>query len=121
MRKLLFSATLSHDPEQLSALHLILPRLYLASSDATRADASAAAVGAADVGNTATMEGDSAYSMPSTLSEHKIICHATKKPMVLLHLLVTQRCSALYLIRQVCSRLESDSPYAYYLALKLKV
>ena len=95
MRKLLFSATLSHDPEQLSALHLILPRLYLASSDSTRADAAAADAagntGSGAAGSAAPLDGDREFSMPSTLTEHKVICHATKKPMVLLHLLVTQR------------------------------
>ena len=99
MRKLLFSATLSHDPEQLSALHLILPRLYLASSGSGGSDdnpdgegaAGGGGGGAAAAAAATPVKTGSEYAMPSTLREHMVVCHATRKPMVLLHLLVTCR------------------------------
>lgn len=105
MRKLLFSATLSHDPEQLSALHLILPRLYLASNNVV-APRNHLGAGAGDddgdgdgdgeggVGSAAldsAAKAGSEYAMPSTLNESLIVCHATRKPIVLLHLLVACR------------------------------
>jgi len=76
VRKLLFSATLSHDPEQLASLGLVFPTLYVADS---RTDQ--------------TTEGSHPeYSTPTTLTEHMVVCGAQHKPLVVLHFLLVRRC-----------------------------
>ena len=68
LQKLLFSATLSLDPEHLSLLHLHYPVLFTVSKD---------------------VHGDiiGQSSIPSTLKEYTITCSPDNRPLVLLHLL----------------------------------
>lgn len=69
LQKLLFSATLSLDPEHLSLLQLHSPKLY-----------SVAPVISEHLGESI---------LPLTLKEYKIECTSDHKPLVLVHLLVT--------------------------------
>lgn len=69
LQKLLFSATLSLDPEHLSLLQLHSPKLY-----------SVAPVISEQLGESI---------LPLTLKEYKIECTSDHKPLVLVHLLVT--------------------------------
>lgn len=69
LQKLLFSATLSLDPEQLHLLKLHRPKLY-----------TAVPVRQEDLGQSL---------LPSTLKEYAICCSSDYKPLVLLHLILT--------------------------------
>ncbi|XP_003382683.1 PREDICTED: ATP-dependent RNA helicase DDX51-like [Amphimedon queenslandica] len=69
LQKLLFSATLSLDPEQLHLLQLYRPKLFTA---------------------TPALQEDLGQSiLPSTLKEYSISCSSDYKPLVLLHLILT--------------------------------
>ena len=81
LQKLLFSATLNHDPQQLASLNLVLPRLFQASSRRH---------GEADDTAEAVAEDFAKYSVPPSLTEHLIISSADFKPLVLLHFLVSR-------------------------------
>jgi ATP-dependent RNA helicase DDX51/DBP6 len=71
LRKLLFSATMTKDPQKLAALGLVNPKHF----DAHRLR---------DRQETRTQR----YSMPSSLTEHVVECTAEQKPLVLLALLL---------------------------------
>jgi ATP-dependent RNA helicase DDX51/DBP6 len=72
LRKLLYSATLTRDPQKLAALRLKNPKHF----DARKLRDS----GLADSSNT--------YSMPAQLLEYSVECTAEQKPIVLLALLL---------------------------------
>lgn len=76
LRKLLYSATLTRDPQKLASLRLVNPKHF----DARRLRES---------GDT-TESGSNKYSMPRTLSEYLVECTAEQKPMVLLALILEQ-------------------------------
>ncbi len=67
LQKLLFSATLSLDPEKLSLLRLHDPKLYSVSP--------------------VTGENIGEAILPSTLSEYMLVCKSDHKPLYLLHIL----------------------------------
>ena len=69
LQKLLFSATLSLDPEQLHLLQLYRPKLFTATP--------------------AVQEDLGQLILPSTLKEYSISCSSDYKPLVLLHLILT--------------------------------
>lgn len=70
LRKLLFSATLTKDPQKLASLGLVNPKHY-------------------DAHHLGSGKGSSQkYSMPSALSEYTVECTAEQKPLVLLALLL---------------------------------
>ena len=70
LRKLLFSATLTKDPQKLASLGLVNPKHY-------------------DAHHLGSGKGSSQqYSMPSALSEFTVECTAEQKPLVLLALLL---------------------------------
>lgn len=78
LRKFLVSATLTHDPRKLAAMHLVNPKHFnmhqinqMTSSDSYVRDVS---------GNK--------YSMPEALKEYFVECTAEQKPLVLLALLL---------------------------------
>lgn len=74
LQKLLFSATLNHDPEQLAAVELVHPRLFLVGQ------------------GTAAEETDAAgYAVPPTLQERALTCAGAHKPLALLHLLASRQ------------------------------
>lgn len=72
LRKLLFSATLTKDPQKLASLGLVNPKHY---------DAHQLTSGKAS---------SQRYSMPPSLSEYTVECTAEQKPLVLLALLLGQ-------------------------------
>ena len=69
LQKLLFSATLSHDPEQLEQLNLFEPSLYRCVVPA---------------------HGDTAQSLPVSLSQLYLVCRQGDKPLTL-HRVLTER------------------------------
>ena len=69
LQKLLFSATLSHDPEQLEQLNLFEPSLYRCVVPA---------------------QGDTAQSLPASLTQLYTVCRQEEKPLAL-HQVLTQR------------------------------
>jgi ATP-dependent RNA helicase DDX51/DBP6 len=73
LRKLLFSATLTKDPQKLASLGLVNPKHY-------------------DAHHVNSQRGVSSqrYSMPVALSEFSVECTAEQKPLVLLSLLLDQ-------------------------------
>ncbi|KAJ4457693.1 putative ATP-dependent RNA helicase DDX51 [Paratrimastix pyriformis] len=62
LRKLLFSATLTSNPQKLARLRLRAPLVFTASAAKH-------------------------YALPATLKEHMVVCTAGEKPLALLHLL----------------------------------
>lgn len=84
LQKMLFSATLTHDPEKLATLHLVHPRLF-ATLGTTTAASTPQAEDAAEGGAT----GDAAHApgaslekrfvVPESLREFYIVCAAAEK------------------------------------------
>eukprot|EP01135_Chromosphaera_perkinsii_P005846 Nk52_evm6s368 gene=Nk52_evmTU6s368 len=97
LQKLLFSATLTKNPEKLNALKLWNPR-YISAL-------------------TKTSEGSSAslgqFSVPSGLSEYMLVCSAGEKPLVLVHFL-----KSLKMERVLCFTSSLESTHRLYLLLK---
>ena len=87
LRKLLYSATLTKDPQKLSSLRLINPK-YFNAHDLKRRS-STGVNDSRDIGN---MNGNnlenSLYRMPEQLKECTVECTAEQKPIVLLALLL---------------------------------
>ncbi|XP_071443672.1 ATP-dependent RNA helicase DDX51 [Hetaerina americana] len=77
-QKLLFSATLSHDPEKLSALSLFQPKLFLSVS--TKSE---------EGDKSATSDQQLSYTTPKELSEEYVVVDngESEKPLVLLWIL----------------------------------
>lgn len=74
--KLLFSATLSQDPEKLEQWGLFQPKLFSASSKQSQYE---------------DMDEIRIYTTPDELSEHCIISEPDEKPLILYHLLADQK------------------------------
>ncbi|CAE6503686.1 unnamed protein product [Rhizoctonia solani] len=70
-QKLLFSATLTHDPSKIVPLGLRDPRYFVVGDQAE--------VGAED----------EIFAFPATLSEHMCVCSPADKPLILFHLVHT--------------------------------
>eukprot|EP00536_Pseudo-nitzschia_multiseries_P003421 jgi/Psemu1/252649/estExt_Genewise1Plus.C_530017 len=91
LRKLLYSATLTKDPQKLSSLRLVNPK-YFSAHDLKRRQA-AAMMGhnressTDETGGNEKLEG-SLYRMPEQLKECTVECTAEQKPIVLLALLL---------------------------------
>mmetsp|Transcript_24157 Transcript_24157/g.36049 ORF Transcript_24157/g.36049 Transcript_24157/m.36049 type:complete len:459 (-) Transcript_24157:135-1511(-) len=80
LRKLLFSATLTKDPQKLASLGLVNPKHFDAHRLKVRTNN--------DSNN--NMESQQRYSVPEHLSEFMVECTAQQKPLVLLALLLEQ-------------------------------
>lgn len=80
-QKLLFSATLTRDPDKIAALRLRDPKYFLVQN-ISQTQGGQIAPGFLDL----AME---KFSIPTTLSEHMIVCDSVKKPLVLFHLIHT--------------------------------
>ncbi|CCM04294.1 uncharacterized protein FIBRA_06465 [Fibroporia radiculosa] len=78
-QKLLFSATLTRDPSKIVALNLHDPKYFVVRG---RADGTAADTEEADL-MSLVME---KFTMPSSLSEHMIVCDSASKPLMLFQL-----------------------------------
>ena len=92
LQKLLFSATLSRNPEQLQQLNLFEPKLYTSvvkpKDILERPSASSMFLSDAEEGT----EFVGQYSTPAELSEFVVACSASfKKPQILYHLLTTKQ------------------------------
>ncbi|XP_069071271.1 ATP-dependent RNA helicase DDX51 isoform X2 [Pleurodeles waltl] len=81
LQKLLFSATLTQNPEKLQKLGLYLPRLF--TSTFNRSPDSAET----------TEDSELKYTLPEGLSQYYLPCNLNLKPLILLHLLVTLKYS----------------------------
>ena len=66
LQKLLFSATLTRNPEKLAYLHLVNPVFF-------------------------SVKAESRYVTPETLQEYMIVCETDVKPLIILHLMLTRR------------------------------
>ncbi|MEE6527663.1 hypothetical protein FKM82_029210, partial [Ascaphus truei] len=84
LQKLLFSATLTQNPEKLQQLGLYQPRLFTSMRKAPRADSSEGQSGEHTAAN---------YSLPEGLTHYYIPCDMNAKPLILLHFLLTLRFS----------------------------
>jgi ATP-dependent RNA helicase DDX51/DBP6 len=82
LRKLLFSATMTKDPQKLASLGLINPKFY----DAHHLKAGA--------GRGSSQR----YTMPVGLSEYTVECTAEQKPLFLLALLLEHKCEGSILV-----------------------
>ncbi|TFK75089.1 DEAD-domain-containing protein [Pluteus cervinus] len=78
-QKLLFSATLTRDPGRIAALDLRNPKYFIVQGSGKGADESS---GMMDL----VME---KFTMPSTLTEHMVVCEASQKPLIFYHLVLT--------------------------------
>uniref|UniRef100_A0A673HDG1 ATP-dependent RNA helicase n=1 Tax=Sinocyclocheilus rhinocerous TaxID=307959 RepID=A0A673HDG1_9TELE len=72
LQKLLFSATLTHNPEKLQLLDLHQPRLFTSTHSRTE---------------TSTQSLD-AFNFPQGLAEYHVPCTLSKKPLIILHFLL---------------------------------
>ena len=106
LQKLLFSATLSQDPEKLASLHLFRPILFASRHAMDTSGASSASKG--------IYRTSQQYSTPDTLKEHYIICKSGEKPLVLLYLLTD-----LGLSHVLCFTGSVESTHRLFLLLKL--
>ncbi|XP_076819227.1 ATP-dependent RNA helicase DDX51-like isoform X2 [Clavelina lepadiformis] len=81
LQKLLFSATLSADPEKLEKLNLFQPQLYTAVTKSLEANAenNDNSTGQTFVGK---------YTTPLGLKEYMIKCSAGDKPLIILHIVL---------------------------------
>ncbi|CAM9955198.1 unnamed protein product, partial [Phaeothamnion confervicola] len=100
LRKLLFSATLTQNPEKLASLGLVNPIFYTAREQRRPAVAAAAAAGnggsggarnaaahaAGGVGGDGGDDGGK-FSVPAGLSERSVVCEPQTKPLALIWLL----------------------------------
>ena len=75
LRRIVCSATLTTNPQQLALLALSRPRVFRASDVPTAADDATGA------------EEERRYKTPDTLREAMVVCDADKKPLVLVQLL----------------------------------
>ncbi|KAG6809971.1 hypothetical protein H0H92_013842 [Tricholoma furcatifolium] len=75
-QKLLFSATLTRDPGKIAALELRDPKYFVVQESRKE--------GVLDV----VME---KFSMPSTLTEHMIVCETSQKPLMFFHLVLAHQ------------------------------
>ncbi|NWX24958.1 DDX51 helicase, partial [Aegotheles bennettii] len=82
LQKLLFSATLTQDPEKLQQLDLFQPRLFTSvySEKKTLGD-----------GTEAEQDTDKKYTLPEGLSQCYVPCDLNSKPLLLLHFMRTMK------------------------------
>ena len=106
LQKLLFSATLSQDPENIASLNLFQPILFTTVSSKNRLELSK--------NSHKTPETQTQYSTPETLKEHYIVCKSGEKPLVLLYL-----ATKLGLSRVLCFTGSIQSTHRLFLLFKL--
>ncbi|XP_071853683.1 ATP-dependent RNA helicase DDX51-like [Apostichopus japonicus] len=108
LQKVLFSATLSHNPEQLSHLKLFQPQLVTTKASHDQKPTNETSV---DKDDTA---GDDSYVIPSSLEELYMVCTSGEKPLVIAHLLQN-----LGLSQVLCFTNSVESSHRLYLLLDL--
>jgi ATP-dependent RNA helicase DDX51/DBP6 len=87
LRKLLYSATLTKDPQKLSSLRLVNPKYFNAHDLKRRQNAMSANKGNNTSGDHG-INNNNLYRMPEQLKECTVECTAEQKPLVLLALLL---------------------------------
>ncbi|KAM6318267.1 ATP-dependent RNA helicase DDX51 [Podargus strigoides] len=82
LQKLLFSATLTQDPEKLQQLDLFQPRLFTSvySEKKTLGD-----------GTETEQDTNKKYTLPEGLSQYYVPCDLNSKPLLLLHFMLTMK------------------------------
>lgn len=87
LRKMLFSATLTRDPQKLASLGLVNPKHFDAHH--LNVKAGMETKGDGDMSMDRPVHASTQrYSVPPSLSEHKLVCTAEQKPLVLVALLL---------------------------------
>ncbi|XP_078679702.1 ATP-dependent RNA helicase DDX51-like [Branchiostoma floridae x Branchiostoma belcheri] len=110
LQKLLFSATLSQNPEKLQQLNLFHPRLFTSVVRHGQRKQETALPGASQ--DKGTFVGK--FTTPAGLKEYTVSCTAADKPLVVLHLLLNQK------FRHVlCFTGSLESTHRLYLLAKL--
>lgn len=84
-QKLLFSATLSPNPEILQNLHLFQPKLFTSLLESQDTIPSKPEVGSAVITNQVSDVGK--YAIPSELKESFVLCRKETKPLILAFLI----------------------------------
>ncbi|PKK22723.1 DEAD (Asp-Glu-Ala-Asp) box polypeptide 51 [Columba livia] len=82
LQKLLFSATLTQDPEKLQQLNLFQPRLFTSVYSEKKS-----------LGEGTETEQDTKYTLPEGLSQCYVPCDLNSKPLLLLHFMLTMKFS----------------------------
>uniref|UniRef100_A0A671NVH3 ATP-dependent RNA helicase n=1 Tax=Sinocyclocheilus anshuiensis TaxID=1608454 RepID=A0A671NVH3_9TELE len=98
LQKLLFSATLTHNPEKLQLLDLHQPRLFTSTHSRTE---------------TSTQSQD-AFNFPQGLAEYYVPCTLSKKPLIILHFLLRLKFSP-----ALCFTNSREAAHRLYLLVKL--
>ncbi|XP_053326568.1 ATP-dependent RNA helicase DDX51 [Spea bombifrons] len=101
LQKLLFSATLTQNPEKLQQLGLYQPRLFTSVHKGQSKDLPEAS---SKTGN---------YSLPEGLTQYYIPCNLNSKPLILLHFLLTLRFS-----RVLCFTNSREASHRLFLLIK---
>ncbi|XP_077149580.1 ATP-dependent RNA helicase DDX51 [Ranitomeya variabilis] len=105
LQKLLFSATLTHNPETLQKLGLYQPRLYTSLYKQPTLHTT---------GEEAEPPTSEKFSLPKELTHYYIPCNLSSKPLILLHFLLTLRFS-----RVLCFTNSRESSHRLFLLIKL--
>ncbi|XP_068098660.1 ATP-dependent RNA helicase DDX51 [Hyperolius riggenbachi] len=105
LQKLLFSATLTHNPEKLQQLGLYQPRLFTSLHKQPPKATAEDPDGPVSAGN---------FSLPEGLTHYYIPCNLNSKPLILLHFLLTLRFS-----RVLCFANSRESSHRLFLLVKL--
>ncbi len=100
VQKLLFSATMTQNPEHLAALNLHQPMLFTVAS----------ALQSKKKGNL-----DTAFTLPKELEQCTVKCSLERKPLVLLHLLTSEEMSK-DMTRVLCFTNSKESTHRFVVA-----
>ncbi|XP_075688218.1 ATP-dependent RNA helicase DDX51 [Rhinoderma darwinii] len=105
LQKLLFSATLTHNPEKLQKLGLYQPRLFTSIYKQPNSKAT---------GDETEPPISESFSLPEGLTHYYIPCNLNSKPLILLHFLHTLRFS-----RVLCFTNSREASHRLFLLIKL--
>uniref|UniRef100_A0A8C5LJH6 ATP-dependent RNA helicase n=1 Tax=Leptobrachium leishanense TaxID=445787 RepID=A0A8C5LJH6_9ANUR len=100
LQKLLFSATLTQNPEKLQQLGLYQPRLFTSTYKASGTDPH-------------YTSNNGSYSLPEGLTQYYIPCNMNSKPLILLHFLLSLRFT-----RVLCFTNSKDASHRLFLLIK---
>ncbi|KAM4053682.1 ATP-dependent RNA helicase DDX51 [Anomaloglossus baeobatrachus] len=105
LQKLLFSATLTHNPEKLQKLGLYQPRLFTSLYKQPTLQTT---------GEETEPLTSEKFSLPEELTHYYVPCNLNSKPLILLHFLLTLRFS-----RVLCFTNSKESSHRLFLLIKL--
>eukprot|EP01116_Phalansterium_solitarium_P021698 TRINITY_DN6857_c0_g1_i1.p1 TRINITY_DN6857_c0_g1~~TRINITY_DN6857_c0_g1_i1.p1 ORF type:complete len:701 (+),score=254.06 TRINITY_DN6857_c0_g1_i1:153-2255(+) len=97
LQKLLFSATLTHNPHKLAALRLNNPRFWASQASSSSVNG----------------EGSGGFSMPSTLTQWMVETRPADKPLIVYHML-----TALNYTSSLCFTSSVDATHRLYVLLR---